>query len=229
MMIQSTTMKDLTNKKTMGSRAWIAVAVLAAATAALPAAHAIELTLQPASTSVAPGAGVDVSLVISGLGTGGAPSLGGFDLNLSFDPGVLTYGSVTFGDPLLGNQLGLGFPSVDAESADTGLGLLNLFSVSLDSVADLEDLQADSFVLASVHFTALGNGLSALTFSDVLLTDALGDTLSLDAIRGGSVRVGVSTVPDGGLSYPGTFLMAFGAGCAWVRQRRNRSSEGLVG
>lgn len=216
-------MNDLTNKTTAGKQAWLA-ALAVVAGMAMPSANAIQLSVQPGFINVAPGAGVDVSLVISGLGDGVAPALGAFDLNLAFDTSVLTYDSVTFGDSGLGNQLALNVPSVDGDSFDAGLGVLNLFSVSLDSVSDLESLQAGSFVLASLHFTASGLGLSGLTLSDIILSDAVGADLIADTIRGGSVEVtrGTATVPDAGMVFPGVFLLAFGAGCSWIRQRRGQ-------
>lgn len=212
-------MNHLRNRSVLGN--WVRIGALAAAGLAVTSARALEIRVQPGSAIVAPGGGVEISLVIRGLGTGVAPSLGGFDLNLSFDPGVLTYDSLTFGDPTLGNQLALTFPSLDGSTVDPVAGLVNLFSVSLDSVADLEDLQEDSFVMASLHFTAVGAGLSSLGLSAIQLTDAVGGGLIPDRVFDGLVQVGGNTVPEGGNFYPGVFLLVFGAGCTWVQRRRN--------
>lgn len=217
-------MKTLKNSSTTVNRVRTAGLVLALAVAASwgPATQAIELTLEPGTTSVTVGANVDLKLVIRGLGMGTAPSLGAFDLNLTFDPSVLSYASVTFGDGSLGNQLAFNSSSVDGESVDTLLGVLNLYSVSMDSESDLNDLQADSFVLANVRFLAVGAGLSAVSLSDLVLSDAAGGTLDADSVLGSQVEVtrGTVTVPEGGIFYPGLFLLAFSLGCTRFRHRR---------
>lgn len=187
-------------------------------------ASAIELTLEPASAVVNSGSGMDVAIVIRGLGSGVAPSLGAFDLNVSYDVGILAFTSVTWGDPILGNQLGLILGSADGLALNAAAGVVNLFSISLESTLDLETFQADAFTLGSLHFAALSPGVSSLTLSDVILGDAIGDALVADAIGGGSVRV-VSTVPEGGMHYPGAFLVAMSAGCAWVRRGRRLAGD----
>jgi hypothetical protein len=43
---------------------------------------------------------VSVEVVVSELGDGAAPSLGSFDGDVTFDPGLLTYDDVAFGSEL---------------------------------------------------------------------------------------------------------------------------------
>ena len=61
--------------------------------------QAITLGFSPAAQNVVAGAPADVAITISGLGDGTAPSLSTFDLVIDFDPAVLSFSSVSFGDP----------------------------------------------------------------------------------------------------------------------------------
>ena len=163
--------------------------------------QAITIGFSPVSQDVALGDQAFVDLAISGLGDGAAPSLGVFDLDVSFDPLVLNLSSVSFGDQL--DILGLG----SWKEAITGVGMVNLFELSFDSPDDLDSLQADSFVLASLTFDTLALGESPLTLSIKALGDSWGDPLIAD-VQSGSVSV----VPE-----PSTILLVgsglVGLGC----------------
>ena len=115
---------------------------------------------------------LNVGIVISGLGTGTAPSLGAYDLDLSFDNSHLNFTGVVFGDSVLGNQLDLSGQGSLSGSDSSSPGFLNLYEVSLDSINDLNDLQADNFTLATLTFSVLPNASSQLNFSNI---NALGD------------------------------------------------------
>jgi len=52
-------------------------------------ALAITIGFEPASQEVVVGNPASVNLVISGLGDGESPSLGGFDLFIEYDPTIL--------------------------------------------------------------------------------------------------------------------------------------------
>jgi hypothetical protein len=147
-------------------------------------ARAVTLHFVPSSSEVYVGSPVSVSLVASDLTDSAAPSLGTFDLDLVFDSALLSLTGVTFGDPVLGDQLdlfGLGSLSGAEESAP---GSLNVFEISFDESSDLDDLQADSFTLVTLTFDALAPGTSALAFGSVTLGDALGDPLLADLVPG---------------------------------------------
>lgn len=138
------------------------------------------------------GSQIDIPVTISGLGNHTAPSLGTFDLNISFDPVILKFSSVSFGDPILGNQLDLD-ASGDNPTFD-GLvspGVLNLFDLSLDDPNTLNALQAPEFTLATLTFDAIGLGTSFLNLStnDALLGDALGNSLPVVTIFNGRITV----------------------------------------
>ncbi|MCE4558027.1 cohesin domain-containing protein [Pelomonas cellulosilytica] len=121
--------------------------------AVLLLAHAVagaaSLSLQPTPLNVVPGAPFAVDLVVSGVGTAGAGSIGGFDLELSFDPAVLTLQSFA-----LGGFLGQ-ISQVEAlDDSRLQAGTLQLTEVSLLPSAQLDALQPNSFSLATMHFVA---------------------------------------------------------------------------
>lgn len=123
------------------------------------------------------GTTMTINLVISGLGVGDAPSLGGYDLNVTYDTTLLTLNSVTFGDPYQGNQLdlaGMGSLNISTPGMDT----VNLFELSMDSVADLNAYQADSFILATLTFTTMTSAPVSLDIDSLILSDAQGNRLT---------------------------------------------------
>jgi len=146
------------------------------------AASAITLEVVPSSSTVNKGGSLTADIKVSGLGDGSAPSLGAYDIDLTFDAGLFTFNSFTFGDPVLGNQLDLfGFGSVSGSSLVGNT--LDLFEISLDLASDLDTLQAPEFILASVVFDVnqvLGVGLFDLSISPFGLSDSLGDSLDDD-------------------------------------------------
>jgi hypothetical protein len=138
-----------------------------------------------------------VSLDITGLGSGAAPSVGAFDIDLSFDSSILALSSVVLGDPALGDQLDL-FSLGSILAATPGAGTVNVFEISLDFADDLNLLQADAFTLATFTFDTLAAGSSALGLSLNALGDA--DGLPLEAtLTGGSIDVAApppTSVPE---------------------------------
>lgn len=164
------------------------------------AAHAIALNVNPVSQNALLGNSVGVTLDIVGLGDGLAPSLGVFDLDLNFDPAILAFNNITFGDPVFGDQLDLfGLGSFFTHD-DTTPGMVNLFELSFDLPDDLDTLQVGSFTLASLTFDSLTTGTSPLNVSINALGDSWGDPLVLDTLNNGSVTV----TPE-----PSTWLLLF--------------------
>lgn len=148
------------------------------------------------------GDSVDVGIGISGLGAGGSPSLGAYDLDLRFDANQLAFTGAVFGDTLLGNQLDLFDFGANPRSAElSAAGTVNLFELSLDAAADLNALQADSFTLATVSFKVLNAGTGELTLIGNALSDA--DANPLSAV---DMSVSITTVPLPSAIFP----MAFG-------------------
>ncbi|MCG7932563.1 MAG: cohesin domain-containing protein [Candidatus Thiodiazotropha lotti] len=152
------------------------------------AANAITISFSPSSQSVVVGAMVDVGVEISELGSGVTPSLSTFDLDVSYNPGLLSLNSVSFGDSSLGDQLDvLGLGSLTSYD-DSISGLINLFELSLDTASDLETLQVDSFTLATMSFNTIGIGNSPLDIVINSLGDAEGNPLTA-TINPGTVSV----------------------------------------
>ena len=153
--------------------------------ATTPRAHTVTLGFDPATQDVGLGSIVDVALRISGLGNATAPSLSMFDIDVSFDSARLSFSSATFGDPVLGDQLDIFDLGGNSTWAGlTGEGNLNLFELSMDSPADLDDYQAASFTLVTLTFNALSAGSSPLELSFSSLGDAYGDPIFAEVIDG---------------------------------------------
>jgi hypothetical protein len=149
-----------------------------------PAAHAVTLVLSPSTQSVGVGNSVSVDILISGLGDGVAPSLGGFDLEVSFDPSILVLTGATLNAPL-GASAQFSF---EVQSTATG-AVASLFALSALSGPELDALQGDEFNVATLVFSTLAPGTSALVFGNVVLTNSVGGSLPLDVAFNGEIVV----------------------------------------
>ena len=157
-----------------------------------------DIGFDPAARNVVLGNPANVNLYFSQVTD--IFTLGTFDLDISFDPTILSFSSVAFGDPILGDQLdfGSGFGSIYAPT-DFGGGLVNLFGLSTDLPEVLDANQAGSFILASLTFDTLSPGTSPLGLSVNALGDAMGDPLPADLVSG---SINVTGVPE-----PATLLL----------------------
>jgi hypothetical protein len=134
----------------------------------------ILLSLVPPAAIVATGNTVNVNVSISGLGN--PPSVGAFDLDVGFNPAVLSPTAVTFGsflgDPLL-------FEALTAFDFTTP-GVVEFAEVSLLSPSELNARQSSSFLLATLSFVAISNGTSPFTFVGTpRVDDAFGNKLGI--------------------------------------------------
>ena len=94
------------------------------------------LNLVPSSLTVVPAQPMTADIVISGLAPGGPPSVGAFDLDVSFASAILSPTGVTFGSFL-------GIPGLEALTDFKFLpGLVDLAEVSLLSPSALDALQS---------------------------------------------------------------------------------------
>jgi len=171
-------------------------------------ALAITIGFEPVSQEVVVGDPASVNLVISGLGDYTAPSLGTFDLNITYNTAILDFTGYT-----LGSYLGdiSSWEAVDDSDGETTPGTINLAEISLLSVSELDALQPSSFPLATLTFDTLAVGTSSLDISIIALGDAYGDPLSAD-VQSGSI----SPVPE-----PATFiLIGFGLGSIGILRRK---------
>jgi hypothetical protein len=149
----------------------------------------IILSVDPSSQSVPLGAQVNFNVNISSLGNGTA--LGTYDINLGFDPALLSYSSIAFGSQV--DISGLG----DIQIVTPGAGTVEVFELSLDPPSELDSLQASSFTLATLTFDTLAVGTnSPVTLSINALGDAYGNSIAATA-EDGSVSIGgTSLVPE---------------------------------
>jgi hypothetical protein len=186
--------------------------LLFAATVAIGKANAATLTLTSAPANVTISDLVNISLDISGLTGGAAPGLGAYDLDIAFDPAVLSFNSASFGTGL--DIFGLG----DMQSVTPGSNSVNVFELALDPAIDLIAHQGSSFRLANLTFNALSSGTSALSINLKGLTDAFGNPLV--ANTNGTV-VTVSAVPE----MQSFVLMLVGLCVVAVATRKARQSS----
>lgn len=180
-------------------------------------AQAISLDFSPVSQEVILGNQVVVDLMITGLGDGAAPSLGAFDLDVAFDPAILSFNDVAFGNQL--SSFGLG----STQDVLPGDGLIDLFEISFETEGNLNSYQDSAFVLASFTFDTIGVGTSPLTIIQdnfFYLGDASAFPLFADELLSGSVTVS-APVPE-----PTTILLlAVGlGGLGFVKRRKLMNS-----
>ncbi|MBD9355186.1 hypothetical protein [Methylomonas albis] len=182
--------------------------------------HAVAiLDISPSIQSVGISSPVSFAVTLSGLDANTALSV--YDLDIGFDPTLLSFSQVTFGDPLLGDQLDLLNLGLNGPTATAGLGLINLIEFSLDDTAALLAQQADSFTLAILSFNTLTAGTSPITLS----VNGLTDTNAADipyTVRNGAIVIGgdpsTNTVPE-----PEALLLLLSGSLAFLlNPRRNR-------
>lgn len=155
-----------------------------AAAAASPT-WAATLSFNPSSTNVTVGSSFAVDVLISDLGA--TDQLGAFDLQVNFNPAVLSFASYNLGSEL--GSLASG-DALDFSLGNQGSGALHLGEVSM--LWDLSS-QAKSFSLGTLHFTASAAGSSSLGFSNVTLGDAWGAPLAADMT---TASLNVAAVPE---------------------------------
>jgi hypothetical protein len=185
--------------------------LLALGLGVIPAADAVTISVLPEQGTVQAGSTTVVDVVASGLSDaamGGA--IGGYDLDLTFDPALLSWSSTTFKSGL--DVTGLGDLQ---DSSLSGSGKLETFEVSFDSASDLAALQPNSFVLFSVNLTGIVAGTSALGLDVLSLTDESGHALASD-VQGSSVAVAPVPLPAAAW----LLLSGLGSALGFTRSRR---------
>ncbi|MDJ0601661.1 MAG: PEP-CTERM sorting domain-containing protein [Crocosphaera sp.] len=148
--------------------------------------YGISLNVIPSVETVQVEQSVNVDVTITGLGNGEPPSLSTFDLDLDFDPTVLSFNSATFSEQL--NLSGLGTIS----AVTPGTVSVNAFEISFDSPQTLDEQQLGDFTLITLNFSALALGSSDLNLS----VNALGDSSFLPLIAEEVNNASVSVVPE---------------------------------
>ena len=212
------------------------VAALTLATAGLSSAWAAPvLSIVPAQSSIALNGFVTVDIVISGL-TGVNEIVSGFDLNVSFNTGVLRWSSIDLQpatDVMGGSSTLFGFDTDDTDGKIGG----DITSFLGDD--DLDALQGDSFTLMTLTFQGIADGVSFLDFGadpDVerlvtgrLEASGIAGVLNLQ-YTGACVAVGTGSCTQNPIPEPATFGLAGLAllGCGLTRSLTRRREAPMV-
>ena len=188
--------------------------------------EASTITITPTSQSIALGGTASVDLVLSGLTP--SETVGGFYINLVFNPSFLT-GFSFINDP--GSVMGA-LP-LDLSGGFTA-GNLDLFFIADAGIT--QGSQGSGFVLATLVFTGTGEGISPLTITAADLSNFDGTALlTASTIVNGSVCVDDPTTTANPCSTthsvpesPSVALMFVGlAGLAALALRRHRLLNGV--
>ena len=171
------------------------------------------LTWDPTTNNVDLNEAFDVNIHIGGLQAN--EDLGGFDIDILFDDSMLDFTGYSLYDGLGNITLG---DAEDWSNGDTGGGTINLSELSW--LTDLS-FQSDSFMLATLSFTAGSIGTSSLTFDYVDFSDNYGDPV----IYWGNVPGTVDITAAAPVPKP-TTMMLFGTGLVGlIGMRRNRKKQ----
>lgn len=186
-------------------------------------ANTISIDFTPLYQEVTLGNTAQVGIKISGLDDFTAPALYSFDLEIVFDPSMLAFSDVSYGDPVLGDQLdisGLG-TSISTNlyphpSISTSF-IVNLTEQSFDPTNILNDQQAGDFLLATLSFTTIKTGSAAVGILVNQLRDTDGLDLALSYAGVGEIRIQPSLIPEPNMmALLGIGLMAL----SWLQGRR---------
>lgn len=182
------------------------IALVLCASGAL-ALDASTVTVQPASPSVFQGDNVGLNLVMSGIS-----DLYAYQLDVGFNPSVLSASSVTEGPFLSGGGGTFFFPGTIDNTAGT-------ISFVADSLFGVTSGVSGSGVLAAVHFIAIAPGTSSITLFNISALDSFGQGLTVGSVGG---LVSVSAIPE-----PGTIPLA-GVGAACLLLARSMSRKAVA-
>lgn len=180
--------------------------------------NGVTLDLLPQTQNVTLGESVIIDVQISELGNGIAPSVGGFQLQLDYDPGVLTFDDITFSGLI--DLPGFGSQSVDSSTP----GIVIFGDVFLDNdTGDLNVAQPDSFSLANIELIGSGIGTnSPLTLSIIEIVDE--GFMEFDPVTQNDATVTVNPattqVPESSL---GLTVWGLLLGLSWMITKKKQS------
>lgn len=133
----------------------LAVAFLANTTRS----EAVMVAFDPASPSINVGETVTIAIVIDRQS---GPAIGGWSTRITYDPMIVSIGSITYGTGL--NLGGMGSSMQTTPDTGTPGTISSLTEVSFEMATDLETGQPEVFTLATLEFTAIKAGSTALLF-----------------------------------------------------------------
>lgn len=158
-------------------------------------AGSITLSVLSSSSEVVANQDVTATIEIQGLQSGSnGPALGAYDFLLNYNSALLTDPVVTFGDPVLGDELASAYPSLTCVGTNCGAATgypLEIGEVSLEPAALLESSEPSAFTLATVTFKADASGAVDFSLSDVTLSDANGNALTVGSTATPEPRTGI--------------------------------------
>lgn len=172
-------------------------------------ACAIAIDIYPNFNSVPVGQVIRLDIVITGLGSGNAPSLSAFDVGMTYEPSHAEFTEIAFGNNGVDQLDLMGFGSITYVD-DSYPGQVYFGEISFDDPSYLNNWQQDSFILASLDFYVASIGIIQFSLRDVTLIDAFGGALGLDNDPG-IVEVTATAVPlpsVGWLMISGVLLLA---------------------
>ena len=132
-----------------------------------------------------------------------AADFAGFQFDVAFDSARLLGTNIASG-----NLFGLDTFLV---ASSIGAGTLTFAETTLGSALTV----GAPAVLASLQFTALATGTSALTLQNVVLSDSTGNAIAIAALNNGQVTINPQAAPE-----PFSSVLMIAGGLAWVRRRR---------
>ena len=179
-------------------------------------AWATMLSFNPSTSSINLGDTTNIDIVISELDRtpGLEQYVGGFQFEINYDDSVLNFNSYSLSNNLGDVALG---DAIDMSWGDLGSGVIDLSEVSL--LWDLS-FQPDVFTLATLSFTGTNVGSSGLSFSNVVVSDDWGSSLTT-VLNTGSLDVNSAPAP---VPEPSTMLL-FGTGLAGFIVNRIRRKK----
>jgi hypothetical protein len=169
---------------------------------ALPATGSADpiLSISPTFQSGNIGDIFTAQLIISGLTA--TQEVRSFDVDISFNTSILAPLAST-----LGVGLGTGADQFTVSNSFSG-GVADIAQLSFLNEATLQGLQGGSFLLATLTFQGIANGLSNLQITQAAFSDFDNQAL-VPTLVSGAIQVGRPTI----LPAPGTLLL-LGAGMA---------------